>query len=395
MNLLISSIGTMDYDEASHDFGDGEEAVTSKFSSVAVESKIGGDVQPLVVRTEEAAEAHDEELRESFETEPQFRLIPLGRSEEEFEEIFATIVDAVDEYDPDSVSLDVTHGLRSLPMVYFASLTYVSSLRGIEVEGVYYGAFEAGEEGQAPVFDLTYLFDLMDWYHAVRTFSETGSLLQIQELLEDRKNSLFREGEEPRVLSELTGPLRSTHESIASGLPLESGMASHSALEALGELDEESVGLGVPVIEPLEDELKRFEVPDSASDKSDAELSMDEMKREAEIIEYYVEKGNLQLALECLRELFINRLLLGSDAWLRMSKRSLAKRDLTDAAKAGTEGGDTPEVVKSWNRISDWRNFYAHSGFKQDAEPNREKVEEEIRKVLDRIEDDDFWEIDA
>jgi CRISPR-associated DxTHG motif protein len=395
MNLLISTIGTTEYEEAEYAL-DGE-SVTSRYSTVAVERWIDDDVQPLVIRTEGAAEMHDEELRGSFETEPGFETIPLGQSEEELQEIFTTIVESIGEAEPDSVSLDITHGFRSLPMVYFASLTYVSTLEDIEVEGVYYGAFEARDGDVTPVFDMTYLFDLMDWYHAVRTFRETGSLLQIQELLEERKTSLFKKGEKPRSLGELTGPLRSTHESIASGLPLESGTAAQSSLDALASLDESSVGPGVPVLEPLEEELERFEVRNSASEKSEIELSIEEMKREAEIIEYYVEKGNLPLALECLRELFINRLLLGSGKdWLDRYKRDRAKRAITsELHDRKDDEEDTPEVVKSWDRIADWRNFYAHAGFKEEGGPNRDRVKDEIRKVTGRIEDDDFWDIEV
>jgi len=392
MNLLLSSIGTSDYEETVYELGETKES--SRFSTVAVESQIDDEVQPLVIRTQKAAEKYDQELRESFKKEPEFRDIPLGRSEEELEEIFQTIVGSVGDFESDSVSLDITHGFRSLPMVYFASLTYVSTLEGIEIEGVYYGAFEARDGNTTPIFDITYLFDLMDWYHAVRTFRETGSLLQIQELLDERKTSLFKEGEQPRSLAELTGPLRSTDESIASGLPLESGTASRSALEALEGLDESVIGPGVPVMEPLEEELERFAPPEQVSDKSEMGLSMEEMKREAEIIEYYVDKGNLPLALECLRELFINRLMMNSEKedWLNVHKRKSANRTLTSKAHEARDD-EKSEVVRSWGRISNWRNFYAHAGFKQDEEPNRKKVEREVREVLDRIEDDDFWEI--
>jgi len=107
--------------------------------------------------------------------------IPDGGSEEELWHIFSTVVDQFEQ--GDRVIFDITHGFRSLPMLGMVLLPYARLLKDIEVEGIYYGAFEARNGDNAPVFDLTSFVDLLDWTAAVQEFVRHGSPDGIAELL--------------------------------------------------------------------------------------------------------------------------------------------------------------------------------------------------------------------
>ena len=75
----------------------------------------------------------------------------------------------------DQIILDVTHGFRSLPMLIFVVAAYLRQMKYVVLERVVYGAYEAKDENyNAPVFDLTLMVELMDWFHGLDSFHVTG-----------------------------------------------------------------------------------------------------------------------------------------------------------------------------------------------------------------------------
>lgn len=116
-------------------------------------------------------------------------LIPVGRSEVEFWEIFEAIVDLPE--DGQEVSLDFTHGLRYQPFFLFLALQYLRVLHpNIHIGKVYYGAFELSKshfDGVTPIFDLSPMVKLMDWMQAAFAFREYGDLRGLIEMTQDAK----------------------------------------------------------------------------------------------------------------------------------------------------------------------------------------------------------------
>lgn len=109
--------------------------------------------------------------------------IPEGQSEDGIWEIFRRVYDEM--RPEDDVYLDITHALRSIPLLAHVVLTYAKVLKGISVEGVHYGAFEILgfsqtvreiplEKRRAPIFDLTPLDSLHDWGVAIDRFIVAG-----------------------------------------------------------------------------------------------------------------------------------------------------------------------------------------------------------------------------
>jgi CRISPR-associated Csx2 family protein len=120
--------------------------------------------------------------------------IPNGKSEEEIWDIFSTICNEL--ADGDAVILDITHALRSLPMLAMVVLQYVRVLRNVRLLGIFYGAFEAlgsvvevkqmaAAERRAPVFDLTSFALLADWSVAVDRFLAAGDAEMMHKLVKD------------------------------------------------------------------------------------------------------------------------------------------------------------------------------------------------------------------
>lgn len=100
------------------------------------------------------------------------RLIPYGRDTGEQVEILQRI--AVDIAEGDAVTLDVTHGLRHLPMLAQMSALYLRRVKQVEIRGLYYGALDMARHGLTPVMNLRGLLDIADWTGAVQSFDKDG-----------------------------------------------------------------------------------------------------------------------------------------------------------------------------------------------------------------------------
>lgn len=111
-------------------------------------------------------------LAARLECDVRLVLIPYGRTQEEQIQILERIAEQVDE--GDEVALDVTHGLRHLPMLGLVSAVLLGSVRGARVRGVYYGALDMRVEGVAPVLELSGLMAIAEWARAVARFEGGG-----------------------------------------------------------------------------------------------------------------------------------------------------------------------------------------------------------------------------
>ncbi|MBF0259994.1 MAG: TIGR02221 family CRISPR-associated protein [Desulfamplus sp.] len=117
--------------------------------------------------------------------------IPVGNSEDEIWSIFQTVYESLG--NGDEIIFDITHSLRSIPMLFMVLVGYARLLKNISVQGIYYGAFESlghpsvvekmdENERVAPVFDLTSFEKLIEWTSATQSFVKNGSAAELASL---------------------------------------------------------------------------------------------------------------------------------------------------------------------------------------------------------------------
>lgn len=111
----------------------------------------------------------------------QLTRIPYGDNLAEQVEILQLMAAAVQT--GDTVSLDLTHGLRHLPMLGLLSAMYLQTARHIPINGIYYGALDRTKDGLTPVMQLNGLLNIADWLHALDGFNKTGNLVPFADLL--------------------------------------------------------------------------------------------------------------------------------------------------------------------------------------------------------------------
>ena len=100
-------------------------------------------------------------------------LIPYGRSEAEQ---IATISQILSYYLPgDCAILDVTHGLRHLPMLIQQIANLLPTLRGTSIEGIYYGALDLTRDGATPVLRMDGLQHISAWQNALAAYDYSGN----------------------------------------------------------------------------------------------------------------------------------------------------------------------------------------------------------------------------
>lgn len=393
--LLVTSIGTSSYSPTVYEFRG--QRIETRFAPVATATLCGlagTGARAVILATPDATARYKEELSSAFEA--------IGMSAEWYDsgdgrdsladlKVLEVLAEAVPPQA--SVTLDITFGLRNLPFLYLAALTYLVGLRQVTVRGIYYGAFELRHNGAAPIIDATHLFDLLQWYQALQALHETGHALSLARVVRELVAERYRGGQGQQWMSDLRGGVKKLARSLALGLPLEAGLAAKRIVSLTGE---------APAADPLRlaaQRLKELIVPWAVQHdgkqlgRHEIVLSRRELERQLELVIWYCDHLDVPRALELLREWMVNFLLWGGDDeraravdWLdygnvrRFAEKKLATcsyRSKTKLAAAGEQ-----EVADSWDRVTEWRNTLAHAGMRKKisvADP------EEVKKQVAQL----------
>ncbi|HRQ30201.1 MAG TPA: TIGR02221 family CRISPR-associated protein, partial [Saprospiraceae bacterium] len=123
--------------------------------------------------------------------------IPEGKSESEIWKIFQTVYDQLEHND--EVYFDITHSLRSIPMLNMVLINYAKLLKEITVKGIFYGAFEVESEIK-PIWDLTSFSELQDWTLAAAGFIHYGQSKGIKDLAHQEVMPILRNGYDENLM---------------------------------------------------------------------------------------------------------------------------------------------------------------------------------------------------
>ncbi len=275
---------------------------------------------------------------------------------------------------PEGLVIDATHGFRHYAVLTYLTIQYVSALRGIELRNAFYGLWRPIEEGSSPFLDLRALLVLPEWIHALRVFGDTGDASRLGRLIESDGDQTARA---------MAKELRQISEARAAGLPLELGQTSASfraerkkpfkkALGAQGALLEDELW------QRLEDPLRRFAFDaqnQSKGWKKQVALNVDELKRQAALVDDLLNRGSIAVALGLMNEWTVSRVILQmgkQGSWLDYhSARSAAASALgaldelardQDLVKGLTEA--QRDLGRFWHDLSELRNAFHHHGMR-------------------------------
>lgn len=191
--VLISFLGITNYHEVPYQLNDNE-PIKTRFTQVALYQYLCQNftvADKVLIFTTPSAKATNwfdnghkkfgtNEIIQCKGLESCFKDIGLqveavdileGKKESEIWDIFQKVFNQLEEND--EIYFDITHSLRSIPMLNMVLINYAKLLKNVSISGIYYGAFE--NDGLIkPIWNLTSYSELQDWTLAVSSFITAG-----------------------------------------------------------------------------------------------------------------------------------------------------------------------------------------------------------------------------
>ena len=437
-HILLTSLGTRLFDAPTDYELDGKDgkSASALLTPLALVQLLDSSQRPnrVVAMVTPGAESttwpvFEKEICSILKFKPDSVSIPDGRNSDKIRKIIEKVAQEVPE--GAELTLDVTQGFRHFPFIFYALVLYLTSLRGVKIRGAYYGmveGFDMGDTTPRPIVDLQPLLELPEWFHAVRMFRDYGTTEPIAQLIQPLADGLNEQaGELGKKIGQLSrcGDKAALKEDLIkkkeaitddaslieapvnylkkhafayeSALPLELGKASQQLTASIGKLDPEKFD-GLP---PLTGELAKS-IVDSAEKTAFAEelkeewkrtigLNADELNRQAGMIDLYLDRGQLPLAVGLMREWVVSWAILKSgktdeiNDWLNNRKvRSLYEGRLgalgafvRDSSFKAIRTCEQEKFGNFWNQLTDLRNTLHHHGMRfppLEQPPNLGKV---------------------
>jgi len=160
LKKAISFLGTANYAMTSYILND--KSFRTNLFPEALNSFFNPD-ELLVFLTKDAEAKYLADLASRLNGKTTLRpiSIPDGKDEAEIWGIFETLTQNVNE--GDSIVFDITHAFRSIPFLAMIAVSYLRAAKGIELNAIVYGAYDARIDDKSPVFNLTPFVTLLDW----------------------------------------------------------------------------------------------------------------------------------------------------------------------------------------------------------------------------------------
>lgn len=383
---IITFLGTKRYDETTYNYIDkitGKNiTITTRFIQEAIHKIVGDDSVIYVGLTELARKTNwidngqDKGLKSIFKSKGiQYRELFLldGRNEEEVWKNFDTIFKVLEE--GDDVYVDVTHSFRSIPIIIMSVLNYAKFIKNITIKAIYYGAYEAEEDGISPIFDLSLFNTITDWTIGAEKFINTGDSKQLSKMVKDTIGPILRETKGENEEARLSKKINDDLETFSGALYTvrgrnisEYGCNLKSSLELIKAIEERQLKPFEKIIDRIYEKV-HFYSGDIINDIHNT-------------VKLCRDLNLIQQAYTFLMENVINYLCIAAD--LDISNQNIRKaisdvipfynerhscllskeyEDINRQIKPYLNQG----IVKLYDKLGGYRNDLNHAGYRQDA----------------------------
>lgn len=317
--------------------------------------------------------------------------IPKGETTAEMWAIFDEVLKHVN--DQDTVIFDITHGLRSAPFLVFLFAAFLKIARDVNIEAVYYGAYELGNPKAsipAPVIDLSEFVNMVDWLTATNRFVVGGDGMALAALLraEAPPGLQRRDDLDARVLGKQLEHAADSIEDISSALrverPIEAMQAAHQLILTMQQTDENVFQQARP-FQALAEKISASYGQFGLADPIKEENLLANLCHQLAMIQWYLDNQQIVQAVLLSREWLIS--VLGyqfkTGSIVERKNRYISEKALYDAKDLLRQHGDDAEamfgerlksipngleVVKLWQQLTEIRNDIAHCGMRLSAQ---------------------------
>lgn len=334
--------------------------------------------------------------------------IPEGKSEAEIWEIFSIVFDTL--HKGDRVIFDITHAFRSIPMLAVVILNYAKIMKGVQLDGIYYGAFEVlgnprqaekipPEERLVPLLDLTAFDQLLDWSFAIDRFIKAGDARLIDQLARGGLSQILTEtkGQDKNAaaIRNIGKTLSEYCRAIATCRFTEIGGIAAKLRARIEECENANL---LPPFRPL------FGLIETEFSPFTGEMVKDGFAA----AQWCLNHNLIQQGVTILRELFLTHVVSSverdwndtvereeiASAALGISfNRKYNNRDNRPTGKHAEAIAfymrwceDRPDLLKLWGPLSDTRNDLNHGGFR--SQPKKaDFFARELSKTIEKLRD--------
>lgn len=410
---LLTFLGVGNYQTTAYVWQD--QAHTCRFAPVA-SCRFLNPEKLIVFLTEEAEEKIFADMRTELPAglEIQPVAVSLGKDESELWQIFDQVSGAVS---PDEeVAFDITHGLRSFPLIGLLAAAFLRAGLGVSLKAVLYGAYDVRDKSsdppRTPVFDLSPMLALLEWATAAERFNRTGDARQLSTLVSAQRKQLALSSqgdhnllEQAGRLGNLAGALNSISQSLRLIRPhkVMQEAAGLAELVQAAQAGLERAAAARPFNLVLENIVRTY-----APLAQENPLQEDRLRQtlivERQLIRWYAEREQWVQAVSLAREWLVS--------WVMtcLNLPHLTRRDLRHRIEnvVGAEASDylaakknksdnTPftstflssvphldEVLSLWLSLTDVRNDIDHAGMREDPGDPQNLIQQ-IRASLETI----------
>ena len=369
--------------------------MTSRFIQEVLYNDLGKDTIVYVFLTDVARERNWESNSETGKTGLKaifegkginFKEISIdeGKSDEElwnnFEKIFACFEDG------DEIAIDITHSLRSIPILFLGVLNYAKeTTKNIKINGIYYGAFEARKPIKfnekdievAPIFDLTLFNTLHKWSIGINSFLKEGNAEELCNAIDESvehivRNKYHNEIEEAKVFKNLSLALKKFSEDLRNSR----GQCISKSGVGLKDKVEKNKNVVIKELKPFKNIINK--IYDCVKD-----FSGDIINDTICAIKLCDSFNLIQQAYTFLQELIITRVCILMQKNINdVEERKIVKNII--CSKDNNEYQINEKIWNLYNDISQYRNDINHGGFNNGAHKPKD-FKEKLEVFLDKF----------
>jgi len=406
---LLTFLGTGKYEETVYRWGEWE----WKTSFAPVASCHFLQAESLIVfLTEEVQAQYFEKLKGELSLAVQVEPVPvpLGATEAELWQIFAQVSQVAGA--SSEVAFDITHGLRSFPLIGLLAAVFLKSGFQVNLRAVLYGAYDVGRAQHlpyTPMFDLTPLLALLEWSVAADRFNRTGDARYLASLAKQAQRELALQAQKDRGLLEEAGGLgrlADTLKEISLALQL---IRPYQAMQKVAELprrvEEARHALQrVAAVQPFNALLESVQAayaPLAHANPQDPAGGWETLRVEREMIGWYIDRELWVQAVSLAREWLISWVMLqiGRPELTQSGARRIAEQILgseSDAFVAAQKKdqayqpvflANVPQiesVLGFWPNLAQVRNDIDHAAKRENPQAPQ-KLAEQIEHLYAKI----------
>lgn len=386
---VLSFLGTGTYGETTYTWED--RACEARFMPAALQSIFDPD-ELLVAQTPGAREKHGADLQSACDYTAVG--VPRATGESDWWEMFNALAEAVPE--DTKLTVDVTHGFRSQPLLALAVVFYLRAVKDVTLERVVYGAFEEGDEGRSPVVDLTSFLDLIDWAQATDQFEKYGDAAPLQDMFQDIAGE-SRLGDRVALRLKPAGKtLRRLTQALSLNRPMETIEEADGLIEVLDGAMKDAVDVpaAVPVKQLLIQVTERFAPLGHAEGTP---FTSRGFTAQAAMLRFYVETEQYLQAFTLAQEILVSWVCVQNDfdPLARGAKKPARKGrkgaralladwdNLSEQKRKSELGTREQTVARQWEQLREKRNDVAHAGFSHNPRPSKELINDAESLLMD------------